>query len=279
MTLRKLILSFYSTLILLVSACSSHRPISWLVYYGDQLTNDQIQNMDLLVVEPDHINPKKFEHFDGLWVAYLSLGEVNASRTYFSKLKSKGALLEENKDWPGAFRVNLKSREWHDLLLNEIIPELVQKGYTGLFFDTIDVASYLESKNPQLYGGSVSALVTLIQEIHQKYPNLLLFPNNGLDFINKLAPHVDGVFVEDVYTHYNFSTKNVEKVDPSIRKEKEKSLDLFKNRYQKNVFVIHYGNKPQDELSLWALSQASAKHYHSYLTTVDLNTIGFVPEK
>ncbi len=261
------------------SSCKSQRPLAWFVYYGDSLAQDQIDGVDLVVVEPDHIQPKQYPKFKGLWVAYLSLGEVNRSRSYFDSLKDQGALLEENVDWPGAYRLNVNNQGWRDLLINKIIPDLVAKGYSGLFFDTIDVASYLESKDRQKYGGSIKAMVGLIQEIHQKFPNLLLFPNNGLDFIYKLAPFVDGVFVEDLYTSYDFGEKKVVKTAPDITIEKEKILDLFKNRYNKNVFVIHYGDKPHDELSSWALGQAKIKNYYSYLTTIHLDTIGFMPSK
>ncbi|EKD42645.1 MAG: hypothetical protein ACD_73C00074G0001 [uncultured bacterium] len=259
------------------TACSSFKPIRWMVYYGDQLNQENLKGVDLAVVEPDFITPKKFSGFDGLWIAYLSLGEVNESRSYWSALKMDGALLEANPDWPGAYQVNLQNETWRKMVLDEIVPALVEKGFHGLFFDTIDVASYLEAKDPKKYSGMVESLINLIQDIHKKYPQLLLFPNNGLDFLNKMAPSVDGVFVEDVYTHFDTTQGKVIATSPGISREKEGVLDLFAKRYSKNVFVIHYGNSVGDELSQKALEKARKKGYQSYLTTINLDQPGKIP--
>ena len=56
-----------------------------------------------------------------------------------------GLLGERNPNWPESRYVTLKGGEWEKILLKELIPSVVSKGYRGVFLDTAD--SLFEGKN------------------------------------------------------------------------------------------------------------------------------------
>ena len=68
---------------------------------------------------------------DQRFYAYVSLGEVLASRPYFANLKPEW-LLGENSDW-GSHIFDLSSPGLRDFLLKQVIAPLWQQGYRGFF--------------------------------------------------------------------------------------------------------------------------------------------------
>ena len=48
------------------------------------------------------------------------------------------ALLEQNPDWPGTRRVDVRHESWTALVVDKIIPSIAARGFTGLLLDTLD---------------------------------------------------------------------------------------------------------------------------------------------
>lgn len=256
-------------------------PFRWAVYYGPKLSVDQLKGVDLIVLDPDQINPlASFSAEDRLTtrlVGYLSVGEAEEYRWYWPRVRGKEFLVEKNETWKGDYRVDIRSHEWQQLLLEEVIPRILQQGYEGLFLDTIDTAPYLEGKDPLRYRGSTKALVQFIKDLRRKFPTLLIYPNNGLEMLGEYATDVNGVFVEDLYTHYDFVSKKTLQTQPEITHDKESLLDQFRTRYQKPVMTILYEKEPKSPLAQYGIKRAEEKGYGWYVTSVDLMSWGTTP--
>src|SRR5690606_1479085 len=104
-----------------------------------------------------------------------------------------------------------------------------------------DTALYLErSKGME---GSVAAMVDLIRTIRERFPSLIIVPNNGLELLDDMGPSVDAVAAEDLYVGYDFAAKNIRRTLPEDDRHKEAFLDRFRKSGRK-VLVILYGNSP-----------------------------------
>jgi len=248
--------------------------VKWIVYYGQDLSSDVVKKLDVAILEPGHIQPSKYKAKKTKFVGYLSVGEVNHNRSYWSLVKGKSFLVEENENWPGAYRVDIRSKEWQDLLLKQIIPSIINKGYNGVFLDTVDTAIYLEQKDPTKYAGSKQAMIDFIIRMHKEFPDLMIIPNNGLQILNSIGPHISGVLVEDLYTRYNFENKTYTKTPIEDTKYKEKYLDLFKVKYNKPVYNVLYSTDSKDEVAKYGIKMSRSKGFHWYITTVDLMHLG-----
>lgn len=253
---------------------SRNKTFHWLVYYGPTLSEKQLSSIQLAIVEPDHIQANDFSKSKTQWIAYLSVGEIHHSRPYWPMIQNKSYVIEENENWKGSFRLDLRSSEWQEKILNEIIPDLVQKGYQGVFLDTIDTGLYLESKDSQKFKGSREATVQLVKKIKSKFPSLAIYPNNALELLQDYGNEISGVVVEDLYTRYDF--KNNKSIQtPSIDSEyKEKFLDEFKKRFNKKVLNILYADSPKSPLGKYAIERSIQKGYNWFLTNIELTQIG-----
>jgi polysaccharide biosynthesis protein PelA len=277
------------------------RPLKWIVYYGSAISAEQVRGLDLAILEPDHIIPVDlpfvakdhpiFAARDGLattrpelgrrqgpiFVAYLSVGEIHESRYYWQEHRSASWVVEENPDWPGAHRVDIRSEEWQILLLDDIIPSLLAKGYEGLFLDTVDSAIYLEETYPERFPGSKLAMVKFIRALRDRYPHLIILPNNGFTLLDRYATVIDGIVVEDLYTRYDFAAVARDpKAPPYIKTPKADTA--YKERLlapvKKPVFNILYAESRAHPVARYGIAQSQKKGFHWYLATIDLKTIG-----
>lgn len=250
------------------------RLLRWIVFYGDDFSGVNWRTIDLAIVDPSHFTPSEISSSRTKFFAYLSIGEAEEYRDYWPLVRDQPFLIEKNPEWPGSHRVDIRSADWQSLLLTQLIPSLVRQGYHGLFLDTVDTASYLESLNPEKFSGSREALVQWIRTVHRQFPDLLLIPNNGLEFLEQYGDVIYGVGVEDLYTRHDFHENKNYPTPPEIRDGKERLLDQFRGRYHKAIFNILYEDSRDSPLAREAIRRSRKKGYLWYLTTVDLNKIG-----
>jgi uncharacterized protein (TIGR01370 family) len=209
----------------------------WACHYGNSSPETLLSTFDLLIVDPD--GPPPLDRYPGLVLAYLSVGEVNRSRSYFQGLP----LLDPNPQWPDAVRIDLSTGAWQQWVLSEILPAL--KRYDGIFLDTVDTA---------FVTGQTDAMVRLIRSIRTALPDKLLLVNNPESFLEQID--VDGVVAESIFIHQNIP------LDSNVA---EPRAQQYRGRF---VLSLEYATDPS--LVRFALHQAREHHFVPYVTTPDL---------
>lgn len=253
------------------------KPVKWIVYYGSSLQKQDLDTLEFAVLDPDLMDARPFAQSSCKKIAYLSLGEAEDYRSYWPLVKEKPFLVEANPDWKGAHRIDVRSPEWRAIVLNALLPKIRERGYDGVFLDTIDTARYLEEKDPQKYAGSEKAMVELIDAIRKEDSRFLIYTNNGLEILDEIGDRIDAAVVEDLYTRYDFQKKKSFRTPAADTLYKEKILDDFRARTQKPVYTILYEKSIRSALARYGIAKANKKGYGWYLTTVDLKTIGHHP--
>lgn len=254
-----------------------HKPVKWIVYFGEKLKPTDLKDVDVAMVEPDHVDLTKFKDIKTTLIGYISLGEADETRPYWEKIKHKPYIIEPNPNWPGDIRVDMRNKEWQSLLLNEIIPSILNKGYKGLFLDTVDTAIYFEETQPKKFAGAKQAMIDLVKAIRKKFPDAILLPNNGLEFLQAYGDEIDGIIVEDLYTKYDFQKKKSKLTPKHEMHQKEEMLDQFKKKHAKKpIYNILYETSDKTDLAKYAISRSKQKQYEWYVTTVDLYHIGTI---
>lgn len=228
------------------------KPQPFAIYYGDPTPHwSQLSQLDYAILEPDHPGMTLPTPSKTLWIAYLSLGEVHQSRSYYQELKSE--LLPENPHWPQAFRVDPRSPKWRHFLLDTLIPQLKSAGWQGLFFDTVDNGPWLESQDSTAYAGAGQAMFDLIVEIRKSWPEGFLVLNNGYELQPQIAPYVNRILLEGLNTRFYFDSKKYGPSDPN-----ERSMRIARAREsralspQTQIWILDYAAQHRDPLALKA---------------------------
>ncbi len=214
---------------------------SFGVVYSD-ITPSVVSGYKLLIVEPYFYTKQEIAEFNSRGikvVAYLSLGEVNESRRYFSEFKEIG-LIGKNENH-GSYFINLSEPSIKEKFVNEIVPELLSYGYDGLFLDTIDaVAPYTLRRNME------QDMVDLISAIRSRNPDKLLIQNAGLFLLDKTAAHIDAVTVEAVASGYDFDKNEYQIKSVKEYEERLEFIDSLHDTYKVPFLIIdfaeNYGN-------------------------------------
>lgn len=262
-------------LLVFLSQYLVEKPLRWIVYYGDALKPEDLKQVEWAIVDRE-LNLSPLQETQTEFFAYISVGEAESYRPYWKQFQSSPAIVKENSNWPGAYLVDIRAEDWQNILLQDTLPDIVQKGFDGVFLDTIDTAIYLEEEDPEKYRGSRQALIELVRKIKTMYPDLKIIPNNGLEVLLDYADIIDGVMVEDLYTHYDFQKRQSVKTPQLIRQKKEKILDEFHKAHGKPVLNLLYETSVESALAKYAVKRSQNKGYFWYLTTVDLMKVGII---
>jgi uncharacterized protein (TIGR01370 family) len=186
----------------------------WAMYYGEELDSASLRGFNLVVLDPGFkgsvpaVAPAGAE-----MLGYLSLGEIKRTSTLFSRLTDPDVLLAENPHWPDTFLCDVRRPGWQKFILDIAIPDLLQRGFTGVFFDTLDTPPYLEVLDPQKYRGMRSSAIEIVKYIRKRFPKCKLVMNRGYALLPELKEFIDAVVAESLLTSFDFKAKNFKWVD------------------------------------------------------------------
>ena len=94
-------------------------------------------------------------------LAYVSVGEADPRRPYWSEVRGQPFLVEPNPDWPDNLRVDIRDQRWQEVLLCEEVARLMQRGFDGLMLDTIDTRPVPGDEGPGAVRGIAAGAARL----------------------------------------------------------------------------------------------------------------------
>lgn len=167
----------------------------WAVYYGDALAVENFFPFDLVVFDSEKHPPlRPLRNQKKTLLGYLSLGEAESYRPDFEEIKKRGLLLEENKQWPGHYLIDIRNPEWGKYVIEEKIPEILYKRFDGIMLDTLDTPLSVEKKYP----GMREAAIRLLRAIRMHYPDIKIMLNRGFETLPDSAPSIDMLLAESI---------------------------------------------------------------------------------
>lgn len=245
------------------------------VYYSDAEDPSNFTPYSLVVFESESHPILEGLIENGTTVlGYLNLGEVEDNRSYFKEVKEEGILLDENKEWKGAYFVDLRDKRWTKRVIEQLIPMVLYQGFDGIFIDTIDNAIYLEETNPSKYSGMKQAAINLIKAIRLNYPGMKIMLNRGFEILPQVANEIDMVLAESIYTEYNKKKKTYELAP---KEEYEKHVKILKEAQKTNpkleVYTLDYWDVKDSE-GMKKIYQVQRKQgFIPYVSTRELNKL------
>jgi len=203
-------------------------------------------------------------------LAYLSLGEVEFGRPYWPAVAGSSYLVEINPDWEHNVRVDIRDPRWQGILLEQEAPRLMDRGYDGFMLDTLDIAAYLEKKDPVRFAGSRQALRKFLSELRRAFPNAYLLAN-ATEGLLDAAPFVDGYVVESVFATYDLVRGGYRETTSPERTWRLAQVNAALASVRRPVFSIEYASFSDAELAAWAISEARRHGFKPTVTTRSLD--------
>jgi polysaccharide biosynthesis protein PelA len=180
----------------------------WVVYYSDQAQLEEFRDFGLVVLDSDKHPPLGALAAAGkTLLGYISLGEIEHQRADFPAVKAEGVLAGENPLWPGAYYVDLRDERWRRRVIEQFVPRILASGFQGIFLDTLDSAVELERQHPDKYRGMTSAAAILVKALRLAFPSITIMMNRGYGILPEVAPFIDILLGESVYTTYDSDRK------------------------------------------------------------------------
>jgi len=228
---------------------------------------------DMAILDSDHYPPQELFSPQCIRIGYISLGEAENYRSYWNAISNKTWIISKNPNWEGAYYVDIRSEEWHNLILKEIIPKIVDNGFQGLFLDTLDTVDFLEYNFESQYNGAQQAMINLVKEIRQLYPGLLIISNGGFSILKEISPYLDGILVEDIHMMVDFENDTYRKVS---KEDREYKLNIINETLSVNrlpVFNIDYISQTDKKLIKKYFNKSKKLGFKPYIAEKDLNRI------
>lgn len=250
----------------------------WLVYYKEKAPLEAFEPYGILVLDSHYHPPlRPLSERGKVLLGYISLGEVENHRAWYAKVRRWGILKDENPHWKGSYYVDLRDPRWTTLVIEELIPAILRRGFDGLFFDTLDNPIYLEEGAPQKWKGATEAAARLVKAIRRHYPDIPLMLNRGYALLPMVEGEIDMVLGESVYADYDFDKKKNRLVEPKLYREQVKLLQESKRRQPKlRIMTLDYWDPSDTEGIRRIYKEQRANGFEPYVATVELDRI--VPE-
>ena len=246
-------------LAILAAAPFSQAAPAVALYYGQQTPLSDFRAFDIVVVEPDHgYDPKRHASTDSQLFAYVSVAEVQSSRSYYKAIPAAWRMAR-NGDWDSEV-IDQTPAEWPAFFADRVVGPLWAKGYRGFFLDTLD--SYRLAKKFD-ESAQQAGLIRVIETLHQRFPGIQLILNRGFEIVPKVRDKIRMVAAESVYQGWNASKQRYEPVKPADREWLLGQLQTIRQRDGLEILAIDYV-APHDR----ALTRETAER---------LKALGFIP--
>lgn len=263
------------SLLCLLVAASASAAFPWAVCYTGDASPEQLKPFHLVVLDSDSHPPLDLLKGRGReLLGYLSLGEIESHRTYFEAAKAEGLLLRENPAWPGSFSVDFRDPRWRRRVIQHLVPAILASGFNGIFLDTLDDAAALERADPQKYRGMMTAAADLVRSLRQAFPQIRIMVNRGYDLLPQIAPFIDILLGESVYTTYDAQHKSYIRVpDAQYEQQVHSMREALHWNPKLRICSLDYWN-PSDIREIRRIYQVErANGFAPYVATRELDRI------
>jgi uncharacterized protein (TIGR01370 family) len=247
---------------------------SFAAYYS-KVDLETVPSCDYILLDPEaHPSLKPLLENNVKPFGYLSLGEVSETRWYFETIRDRELLLHEQNNFPGSWFVDIREKKWHRFLVNQVIPKVLEKGFQGLLLDTLDHSLYLESEDPISFKGMRESAIELVEAIRNRYPNMPIVLNKGLELIDEVGDLVSFVLAEDVVSRFNFSSNEYEMVPESEQKVLMGELKKIKKLFPHvNIWTLDYWKEGDTSFMKEIAKKEKAQGFTPYVATYSLKNI------
>lgn len=238
---------------------------NYVIYYGSGRVND-LARFDLAIVQPDTLTESELSSLrtrGTLAVAYLSLGEVEPQRPWYSDGRINAAwILGKNPHW-GSFYIDVNQPGWQELIIS-LAREYMKKGYDGVFLDTVDTLN--------LFPQTLPAFINLIHRLRISLPDALLIQNRGFAILDRVVSDLDALMFESLSSTYDFQRRQYVFIDNTALAQQIAQLHK-----QTGLPILALDYAPVDNPAMARLARQKARSF-GFISAVSVIHLTDIPD-
>ena len=209
-------------------------------------------------------------------LGYLSVGEIAADAVYRGRAIASGVKRPmKNAVWNSEV-VDLSDDAWRTFVVSELGQEIVDRGFSGFFLDTMDAVDLLSAQNPERTDEYREGLIALVKSLRETFPAKKIVVNRGFSVLDAIRDSIDGVLVESVFGTFQHDTAEYFDVKES---DTTALLGLLRPLRDsgKSVYVLDYASPDTVARAQDLAQRALAEGFHSLVSTSALNGLVLAP--
>ncbi len=248
---------------------------TWVCYYGKVFGPRVYGQFDLAVLDSRHHPPLgRTRTGRPILLGYVSIGEIHEESPGWSEARGQPYLVRKNPLWD-SWIVDIRDAGWQRILFDTVFPQVMSEGFDGFFLDTIDSSLHLaEGEQKSSFEGTREALCHILETLSSRYPGKPIAVNRGLPLLPAIAPHIDFVVVEDLYSYYAGRDRGYVKVDEKTRNTLLSQVQEGLHANPKlTVLTLDYAGEGDRSLAMEAISFSRKHGFIPYVSTYKLDQI------
>ena len=195
---------------------------------------------------------------------------------YFAAAQADGILLGPNPAWPEAMFVDLRSPRWASLILDQVVPDILARGFDGVFLDTLDDSEHLEDQDPQRFAGMVDAAAALVRAMRRRMPRRPIMVNRAYAVLPRIVGAFDMLLGESVRAKHVGESEGggyALTTDPDYHWQRDRMWEARDRDRALRVFSLDYWD-PEDRAGVARLYAEQYRNgFVPYVATRDLTRI------
>ncbi|WP_158278836.1 endo alpha-1,4 polygalactosaminidase [Leucothrix arctica] len=247
---------------------------STAVFYGPNLPTDVLSQFSRIIVEADNVKRHELDELranGGDVFAYLSVGEVSPTRKWFDKIQPSW-VLGDNRVWDSKV-MDLHSPGWQKFMMESIVDPLWEAGYRGLFLDTMD-SFKLFAKNERQEREQVQALVSLLQAIHKRYPEMRFIANRGFEVLPSIGYLLEAVAAESLFESWDNGLKVYRETKSEDQDWLLDQLHQVKAKLPVDIIIIDYVEPQKRDKAEKVASRITKEGFIPWISIPALDMVG-----
>jgi len=254
-------------------------PVRLYVNYHEKPDPQLLAAFNLSILDPAaDVDLSAGHRIGNKFLAYVSFVEMRPDAPHAEQAKARGVpLLGKNEGW-GSDVLDVTSPAWADFIVHELAEPAIEKGYDGLFLDTLDSVAIITQKDPTKKDACHRALVDLIRRLHRLFPDKQIVLNRGFELLDEVRKDVNGVMAESLYQSWSADHKGNYAVKPAgtewlltrLNEARAKGL---------TVYVVDYVSPDDRALAQATAAKIAAHGFVPFISTPELRGVVLAPLK
>lgn len=237
----------------------------------------ELHAFDIAVVDPDHgFDPVAYrgdaqpgEAGASELFAYVSIGEVHHSRSWAARVPADWRIAS-NAAWASTV-IDQAAPGWAGFVAETIVAPLWEKGYRGLFLDTLD--SYRLASGADM-AAQQAGIVRTLRHLRARFPGIRLILNRGFEFLPELRGEVYAVAAESLHRGWNAASNRYQEVSAADRDWLRQQLARARDEFGLPAIAIDYVPPQSRELARETARRIQADGFIPWVADGGLATLG-----
>lgn len=251
---------------------SSRLPHNVAFYYGQEVPVGALYAYDWVVLQQDQATNARLDLLKRGGtrpLSYISIGEIAKSHRFFREVPSQWKL-GANTAWKSVV-LDLRQPEVRTFILDRLIGPAFERGFEGLFMDTLD-SHLLTPEGKATQDAFAKSQAALLAEIRNRYPDATIIINRGFHLPESAHSMIDALAFESWRAGYNAGQKRYTSVSPQDREWLSLQLKHWRSEHP-GIPLIAIDYLAEGKLAASHARQLRSEGFIPYVSNGDLTRL------